>query len=99
MKSTHRRKFDTIVSLVDVERNRQDEKWGTGFKGRSDSFWLSILTEEIGEAAHAILERDEVNLTEELIQAAAVIVSWLEFRTPLWRQDAQETERGESLKQ
>lgn len=39
---------------------------------------LAVLAEEFGEVARAILERDEVNLREELVQVAAVTIAWLE---------------------
>lgn len=41
---------------------------------------LGILGEEFGEVARAIIERDDANLTVELVQCAAVIVAWLEGR-------------------
>lgn len=41
---------------------------------------LGILAEEFGEVANAIIERDDANLTTELVQCAAVIVAWLEGR-------------------
>lgn len=91
--------FDGIVSAIAEERGRQDAKWGRGFKGRSDTFWLAILAEEFGETANAILEHDEENITTELIQVAAVVFSWLEFRTATAEQYAQGVilygERGE----
>ena len=37
---------------------------------------LAVLTEEIGEVARAVQERDKINLREELIQVAAVAVAW-----------------------
>lgn len=62
--------FEEILEAVKVERARQDEKWGRGFKGRDDSFWLTILAEEFGEVARAIIEYQEVHTAEELIQVA-----------------------------
>lgn len=85
---------DEVFTSISGERNNQDAKWGTNFVGRSDSFWLSILSEEVGEVAHAILEEDEDNLLEELVQCAAVLSSWLEHRTPLMEQTARFVERG-----
>lgn len=41
---------------------------------------LGILTEEVGEVARAIIERDDAGLTLELVQIAAVVVAWLEGR-------------------
>ncbi len=71
-----------LVAKILRERERQDAKWGTDFDGRRDEQWLTILTEEVGEAAKASLEGDEENLIEEIIQCAAVCLSWLEHRTP-----------------
>lgn len=42
------------------------------------SIKLAVLAEEFGEVARAVCERDYVNLREELVQVAAVCVSWLE---------------------
>ena len=72
---------DEIYAAIQEERARQDAKRGVGFHGRSDSFWLTILAEEFGEVARAILEREEEHTAEELIQVAAVVFSWLEFRS------------------
>jgi len=76
------RNFGAIAGAVRAERDRQDAKWGRDFEGRSDAFWLTILAEEFGEVANAILEHDEENVVVELVQVAAVVFSWLEFRTP-----------------
>jgi NTP pyrophosphatase (non-canonical NTP hydrolase) len=87
--------FEDIVAAVHAERQRQDAKWGRDFPGRSDSFWLTILAEEFGEVANAILEHEENHTVEELIQVAAVVFSWLEFRTPSDEQWPDSGERGE----
>lgn len=80
---------DTALGLIQAERNRQDQKWGRGFHGRSDLAWLGILAEEFGEVANAILEHDEKNLITEITQVAAVCVAWLEMGTPSSEQYAQ----------
>lgn len=72
--------FDDITQDVYLERARQDAKWGCEFPGRRDSFWYTILLEEIGEVAQAILQGQEEGMKTELIQCAAVIFSWLELR-------------------
>ena len=73
----------TRAELIAVmgERRRQRRKWG---KQEHDAFcWLTILTEEVGEAAQAALH-DEFGgwaagtLYEEVLQVAAVAVQWLE---------------------
>ena len=73
-----------IFMQVMEDRGRQDEKWGTEFKGRRDSFWLTILVEEVGELAEAILKGQQRHINEEAIQVAAVIFAMLELgdRTP-----------------
>lgn len=74
--------LETIRRIV-VERIHQDKKWGTQFVGRPDERWLAVLVEEVGEVAMALNdgESDE-RIEAELIQVAAVVVSWLQFRTP-----------------
>lgn len=87
--------FNEISNRVRDERNRQIEKWGNEFYGRSDSFWLTILAEEFGEIANAILERKpDRDIVEEIVQTAAVCFSWLESRTPTSLQYAVNLERG-----
>lgn len=81
-------RFKEIVEAVKAERRRQDGKWGTRFAGRADCFWLTILAEEFGEVANAILDGPEDNISTELIQVAAVCFSWLEHRTLLAEQRA-----------
>lgn len=80
-----------IIKAILDERKRQDEKWGDHGKNTNGK-WLAILTEEVGEAARAILDENRTDapaskrrvtgLEEELIQAAAVIIAWLEYMTP-----------------
>lgn len=70
-----------LFGLIDAERNRQDAKWGE--QNHDDFVWGAILGEEIGEVHQAALherygDEHRGSLTEELTQAAAVIVSWLE---------------------
>jgi NTP pyrophosphatase (non-canonical NTP hydrolase) len=79
------RSRDVFEVLADVfeERERQDKKWG---QQNHDAFrWLSILTEEVGEAAQAandVEEKCEVQhwarYREELVQVAAVAVAMIE---------------------
>jgi NTP pyrophosphatase (non-canonical NTP hydrolase) len=63
------------------ERRRQDAKWGE--QNHDDYRWLAILIEEVGELAQCALH-DEFGghaagkLRGELVQVAAVAVSWLE---------------------
>ena len=71
------------------ERRNQDFKWGRGFPTRNDDRWLAILTEEVGEAAQAILKGDEANLRTEVMQCAAVCLAWLELRVPMAQQQGE----------
>ena len=81
--------MERIIERIRAERANQDKKWGE--QNHDDFIWLAILSEEIGESAQAILEcrnpngQDlgmwhESDIDKELIQAAAVIVAWLEAR-------------------
>lgn len=69
-----------ILGELDAERERQDRKWGgvPGVQRRDDHTYPAVLTEEVGEACKAWLERDVAALREELIQVAAVAVAWVE---------------------
>lgn len=39
---------------------------------------VAVLTEEVGEVARAVLEKDDAAVMRELVQIAAVCVAWLE---------------------
>ena len=64
--------------LIEIEREAQDEKWGE--QRHSDEKWLAILLEELGEAAKAVLEKNEEGLLEETVQVAAVLQNWITSR-------------------
>lgn len=66
---------EQIFELVLAERRRQDERWGK--QSHDPDRWHTILSEEVGEAAKAVLEND-LALARELIQVIAVCVCWLE---------------------
>ena len=72
--------LDSVISLITQECDRQDKLWG---KQRHDDFvWLAIISEEVGEAAKAIMHNQfdgeaKGTLPTELIQIAAVAVQWL----------------------
>jgi hypothetical protein len=74
--ANHRR--NEIFELINLERDKQDAKWGALPRHLSDVVWLTILMEEVGECAQAILKRDWDNLKAEIIQVATVAVAWLE---------------------
>lgn len=61
---------------VRLERAKQDAKWGE--QNHNDWKWLTILVEEVGEVAKAMLECDGPEMGKEITQAAAVCVAWLE---------------------
>ena len=70
--------MDKILAEIVAARLRQDAQWGA--RDHWDYRWLAILTEEVGEAARAILQRRGAPaVRRELLQAAAVIVAWLEM--------------------
>ena len=74
--------WDSIVGEVYRERLRQDAKWGRDLD-HDDPYWLTILTEEVGELAEAIIEKDKKGIHDEAIQVAAVIFKFLELRVPM----------------
>lgn len=63
---------------VKEERNHQDFKYGKSPRNLKPETWLTILTEEQGEVARAIIEGDSDNYAKELIQVAAVAIQALE---------------------
>ena len=69
---------EAFNNLIQIEREAQDEKWGE--QRHSDEKWLAILLEELGEAAKAVLEKNEEGLLEETVQVAAVLQNWVTSR-------------------
>jgi NTP pyrophosphatase (non-canonical NTP hydrolase) len=74
---------DHVMQDVDIERNRQNAKWGR--QRHDDGDWLKILAEEFGEVAQAMQQdmgwgkdSDASNQYTELIQLAAVAVAMAE---------------------
>jgi hypothetical protein len=70
-----------ILKLVEVERDRQQRKWG--IQTHSIPEWMTILGEEFGEACKAGLETEYreaslEGLEKELIQTMAVALAILE---------------------
>ena len=65
----------SIYSVITQEVEHQIEKWG--YQYHSNGVWFLILLEEIGEVADSILKKEADQTRAELIQCAAVIVSWL----------------------
>lgn len=69
---------ERVSTLVEVERElqQQDQKWGE--QNHPVSKWLAILMEEVGEVAKADLERNIEDVKKELIQVAAVAIQAVE---------------------
>ena len=75
--------IDTVESVwSDILRERfnQIDKWDRKFLVWDSTLDRknTVLGEEVGEVANAILEDDVLNLRNELIQVAAVCVAWIE---------------------
>jgi|TARA_R110000824_G_scaffold363647_1_gene551703 hypothetical protein len=67
----------SILEAVLLERERQDALWGDQINN-SDAWWNVIATEEAGEAAREVYERNSQKLFVELIQTCAVYYAWAE---------------------
>jgi hypothetical protein len=76
-----------IFTEIRAERARQAAKWNRhhawGYGDCSshqvlDPVKATVLTEECGEVARAVLDRKLEDLRTELIQVAAVAIAWLE---------------------
>lgn len=67
-----------VLEEVEQERRSQDRKWGQ--QNHDPERWFTILGEEVGEVAEAVLEADagRGKYREELIQTAAVAVAAVE---------------------
>jgi NTP pyrophosphatase (non-canonical NTP hydrolase) len=68
--------FELIIQEVRKERIRQLDKWGD--QKHPLAIWLTILAEEFGEVAKAILEGNIAEVRTELIQVIAVGFAFLE---------------------
>ena len=66
-----------ILDKVLEERMRQDTLWGDQ-SHHPDSWWNVIATEENGEVAREVYEKNPEKLFTELIQACAVYFAWAE---------------------
>lgn len=68
------------LALVRAERLRQDRLHGDrtpAGDSLTDGGRLTVLVEEVGEVARAMLD-DPSGIEDELVQVAAVCVAWLE---------------------
>ena len=66
-----------VLEEVLAERERQDLKWGDQTFNKDDH-WTVILTEELGEVAREVYEKNEEDMYSEIIQCAAVCFAWAE---------------------
>jgi len=70
---------EAIFERISNHRNAVDAKYAReGFKGLDIHLRNTILAEEVGEVARAVLEHDRANLEDELYDVAQVVVAWLE---------------------
>ena len=69
---------ETFNDLIQIERNAQDEQWGQ--QNHNDEKWLTIILEELGEAAKVVLEENEEGILEETVQVAALLQAWVTSR-------------------
>ena len=69
-----------VLEQVLAERESQDLKWGDQTLN-SDEHWTVILTEELGEVAREVYEKNESDMYIEIIQCAAVCFAWAEAFT------------------
>ena len=70
---------EAFNDLIQIERDAQDEKWGE--QRHSDEKWIVIILEELGEAAKAVIEKNEADILEETVQVAALLQAWVTSRT------------------
>lgn len=79
--------MEEVFKLVRAERAAQDEKWGTESNpmavGGSHKK-MTILVEEVGEVAKALLDGGPEDVRKELVQVAATAVYWLELIHPVF---------------
>lgn len=61
---------------VAYERRHQEKVWGP--QNHDPHKWMSILTEECGEASEALLKENYLDATVELTQVAAVAIAMIE---------------------
>jgi len=87
--------MEKLLDLIIEERKRQDEKWGAN-RNLEDMEWLTILVEEVGESAEAIL-KGLPELKDEIVQIAAVALAWLECLTAASQQGTEAAKQKEQI--
>lgn len=74
---------EEIFNRISLHRDAMDKKHKEWSLNRRQNFAMTILMEEVGEVARAILEGDETNLIDELYDVGQVVVAWLEGITDI----------------
>ena len=82
----HKDETFSALNLIRQERVNQDWKWGE--QNHDPLYWMSILMEEVGEAAKALIEGKMGDYFDEIIQVGAVAAAMLEA----YARKAEETE-------
>ena len=65
-----------VLAAIESERDYQDKLWGV--QNHLPEHWVTILMEEVGEVAKAVLENNTSEYVDEMIQVAAVVIAALE---------------------
>lgn len=68
---TLEQRISKVLEEIEVERYRQEEKWGDQ-RGKHPETWLAILGEEFGETCRDVIEGNLEAARKEIIQVAAV---------------------------
>lgn len=67
------------LDVVSSERQRQNDKWGPLPFAHTDLRWFAILSEEVGEVAKELVDRNErIDVITEVVHVAATAMHWLE---------------------
>lgn len=66
-----------IFQKVSKERIRQQRLHGRLPRNLNPSLWLTVLTEEVGEVARAMIEANAEQYEQELVEVAATAISAL----------------------
>jgi NTP pyrophosphatase (non-canonical NTP hydrolase) len=69
-----------VFNRVNLHREVMDRKWGDKsiVAISQPHFVTTLLTEEVGEVARAVLEEDKENLKAELLDVIQIACAWLE---------------------
>ena len=86
MKQQVRVEIEKVFNHILDEFDAQDEKWGA-LRDQSGYKWLASITEECGEVAETLLQREHWVFTKgELIQVATLVVNWI-VSADYWRKN------------